>query len=129
MSSELPEKSKGQEIEKTYSAPTYLPPVDIYEQKGALMVVADMPGVDEKAVDINFEKGVLNIKGHVEQEKMDGYRCQFAEYRIGNYERSFTVPEQIDVEKIEATVKNGLLTITLPHVPEPEPKKITVKIG
>lgn len=127
MSKELPEKAKG--IESTSSAPTYLPPVDIYEKDRSLVVLADMPGVDEKSVDVNFEQGVLTIRGQVEKQQPEGYRAIYREYEVGDFERSFTVPEQIDVEKIEAKVKNGVLSITLPYLPEPEPKKITVKVG
>ena len=129
MSQYLPQKDEKQEIEKTKSAPTYLPPVDIYEKDKCLLVVADLPGVDEKTVDVDFEKGVLIIKGSVEEKKNEGYNCLYKEYDQGNFERKFTVPEKIDIEKIEANIKNGILKLKLPYVPEKGPKKVEVKVG
>jgi len=127
MDQELKDKGKG--VERTHNTPTFAPQVDIYEKKDAMVLVADMPGVDEKAVNIDFEKGVLTITGHVEQKEFEGYRPIYAEYRTGDYERSFTVPEEVNVDKIEACVKNGVLKLTLPYAPEPEPKKINIKVG
>lgn len=125
MTKEIMEK----EIEKTHNVPLQLPHVDIYEKENALVVVADMPGVDEKTLDVHFEKGVLTLTGRVETQVQKGYRSVYREYEVGVYERSFSVPENIAIEKIEAGVKDGVLTIVLPITPEPEPKKITVKIG
>jgi HSP20 family molecular chaperone IbpA len=128
MISDTKKQTPSQGVERTHTTPTYLPPVDIYEQGNALMVVADMPGVDEKTVQLNFENGVLTINGHVEHKIDEGFRAIYAEYKWGDYQRSFSVPEEIDVEKIAAKVKHGVLSITLPRVPKPQSRQIPVKI-
>lgn len=129
MSEYLPQKNAKQEIEKTKNTITYLPAVDIYEKDRTLEMYIDMPGVDDKSVDINFEKGILTIKGEVEKREYKDHNLIYQEYKTGNFERSFTVSEKIDSEKIEANIKNGLLKLTLPFMEEPEPKKIQVKVG
>jgi len=122
-------KTDTQEVERTHSAPTFLPPVDIYEKESILVVVADMPGVDEKTVDVNFEKGILTVRGRVEEKIRENFKPIYSEYKVGNYERSFSVPEAIDIERIEASVKNGVLKITLPRSRRPDTKKIPVNIA
>lgn len=129
MANEMTKPASSQEIEKTHSVPLYVPRVDIYEKDKALVVVADMPGIDDKSVDVHFEKGVLTLSGRVEIKAHEGYRGLYREYQMGNYERSFSVPENIVIDKIEASVKNGVLTVVLPIAPEPEPRKIAVKVG
>lgn len=129
MTNEMPPKNPSQEIERTHTNPVYVPNVDIYEKEKELVVLVDMPGFAEKDVNINFEKGVLTISGRGEFKAPEGYRSIYSEYKSGDYLRSFSVPEEIDVEKIEATVKNGLVTIALPKSPKPQARKIPVKIS
>ena len=121
-------KNSSQDVEKTHSAPIFIPPVDIYEEKEILMVMADMPGVGENGVSVNFDKGILTIKGNVEAKAREGFRRMYGEYGEGNYERSFSVPAEIDVEKIEGVMKNGVLTVRLPRAQKPEARKIPIKV-
>jgi len=101
--------------------------VDIYETNDAMFIVADMPGVDQSAVDITLEKNVLTIKGTVEPETPQNYSLAYAEYEIGDYERSFTLSNEIDQDNIEAKVNNGVLQLRLPKASVTK-KKITVKV-
>ena len=107
MTNEVKQKEM-QGIERTHSGPTYLPLVDIYEKEGTLFVVAEMPGVDEKNVEVNFEKGVLTVRGQAEEKPEEGMNWLLKEYNVGNYERTFSVAESIDIERVEAKMKNGL---------------------
>lgn len=129
MSTQVQEKKSSESVESTHSRPVFAPAVDIYEKDRSLFLVADMPGIDEKSVSVDFEKGVLTIRGHAAEARPEGYRLIYREYAGGDFERKFSVPEDINVEKIEAAVKNGVLTLRLPYSPEPEPRKIQVKIG
>lgn len=129
MTNEMPKKNPSQEVERTHTTPSLVPNVDIYEKENELVVLVDMPGVLEKNVNIHFEKGVLNITGQIEPKVLEGHRLLYAEYKEGNYQRSFSVPEEIDVEKIEASVKNGVVNIVLPKSPKPQARKIPVKIS
>jgi HSP20 family protein len=114
-------------VERTRMGRVYAPAVDIYETKDAVVLVADMPGVDENSVDVTLEKSVLTIYGHVELQHPAGHTLTYAEYGLGDYQRSFTISNQIDWQRIEGTVKNGVLRLTLPKAGPAETKKIAVK--
>ena len=114
-------------VERTRSKRLYTPPVDIIEGRDALFLVADMPGVDENSVDITLEKNVLTIYGTVEPEIPGEHRLVSSEYGIGDYQRTFTLSNEIDGGRIEATVKNGVLRLTLPKAEAAKTRKIPVK--
>jgi HSP20 family molecular chaperone IbpA len=100
--------------ERIRNVKTFVPRVDIYETKEALFLIADMPGVDDKTVDVELEKNILTISGRVEDGKLKDHTLVFSEYEVGDYERSFTLSDEIDREKIKATVKQGVLRLELP---------------
>jgi HSP20 family protein len=117
------------ETERTKSRRVYVPKVDIYEAKDAIVLVADMPGVDEKSVDITLEKNVLTITGSVEPEIYKDHSITYSEYDTGDYERAFTISDEVDRNKIEASVKQGVLRVTLPKSEPVKAKKIAIKTG
>jgi len=113
--------------ERIRNVKTFVPRVDIYENKDALFLLADMPGVDEKTVDIELEKNVLTITGRVESGQVKDATMMYSEYEIGDYERVFTLSDEIDRDKIIANVKNGVLRLELPKAEKVKPKKITIQ--
>ncbi|MDD2276550.1 MAG: Hsp20/alpha crystallin family protein [Smithellaceae bacterium] len=113
--------------ERIRNVKTFVPRVDIYENKDSLFLLADMPGVDENTVDIELEKNVLTITGRVENGHVKDAAMMYSEYEIGDYERVFTLSDRIDRDKIVATVKNGVLRLELPKAEEVKPKKIAIK--
>ena len=113
--------------ERTRARRAYVPRVDIYETDDAIVLLTDVPGVDENSLDITLEKNVLTINGYVEPESPDNYSLAYAEYNTGDYQRSFTLSDEIDREKIEATVKNGVLRLRLTKAGPAKTRKITVK--
>jgi HSP20 family molecular chaperone IbpA len=115
--------------ERTRDRLAFVPRADVYETDEAIMVVADMPGVDADSLDITLEQDVLTINGYVEPTYPEGYDLTIAEYRVGDYLRAFTLSDQIDREGIEATVKNGVLRLRLPKLTEARTRKIAVKTG
>jgi len=117
------------EAERTREQPAFVPRVDIYETDTAIVVVADMPGVSEDSVDITVEKGVLTINGDVDPELPEGYSLAHAEYRVGDFVRSFSLSNEINQDAIEATLKDGVLRVTLNKITEAQTKKIAVKAG
>jgi HSP20 family molecular chaperone IbpA len=117
------------EAERTRDRLAFVPRADIYETEEAIYVVADMPGVGEDSLDITLEKGVLTLNGTVEPESPEGYALAYAEYRVGDYVRSFSLSDEIDQEAIEATLKDGVLRLTLPKITEAKTLKIAVKAG
>lgn len=125
-------KQPGQEpveSERTKNIKIFTPKVDIYETREAMVLIADVPGVDENSVEVILDKNVLKINGTVEKTGEEKRRILYAEYDIGDYQRTFTLSEEVDREKIEATVKNGVLRLVL-HKAEPvKAKKIAIKAG
>jgi HSP20 family protein len=114
-------------VERTRSTRVYTPHVDIIERKEDIVLMADMPGVDEKSVDITLEKNMLTIHGAITREMPDGYRLAVSEYGIGDYQRAFTLTDEVDRKRIQATVKNGVLKLILPKAEAEEVKRIEVK--
>lgn len=119
---EAPEKG-----ELTRARRVYNPAVDIIERKDDIVVIADMPGVDEKSVDITLEKNVLTIYGKVEAIIPEKHNLYISEYGIGDYQRAFTLTDEVDREKIQASVKNGVLRVVLPKAEAVKTRKIAVK--
>src|SRR5215217_6525933 len=78
-------------VERTRTGKVYTPVVDIYETKNSVVVVADLPGVDENSLDVSLEKGTLTIYGHVDPHLPAGYSLAYAEYGIGDFQRSFSI--------------------------------------
>jgi HSP20 family molecular chaperone IbpA len=114
--------------ERTRDRACFVPRADIYETNDGITVVADMPGVDENSVDITLEQNVLSINGYAAPVEPEGYRLAYAEYRVGDYQRRFTISNHIDRDEIEATMKDGVLRLHLPKV-KPTARKIAVKAG
>ena len=123
---ESPKPQTSTVTEKIRNVKTFVPRVDIYETKDALHLIADKPGVDENTVDVELEKNILTIAGRVESEKPKDYSLVFSEYEVGDYERTFTLSDEIDREKIKATVRQGVLSLELPKAEKLKPKKIAI---
>jgi HSP20 family protein len=104
------------------------PDVDIYADANHIYLESNLPGVDETTLDISFEKDTLTIFGKSMNPRLDNFTLKYAEFRNGNYRRSFQFQESIDPDGIEAAVKNGVLSLKIP-VKKPDVKKINVKIA
>jgi HSP20 family molecular chaperone IbpA len=124
---DVKEAQASEGAEHTRAVKVYTPAVDIVEKTNEILVTADMPGVDEKSVDITLEKNVLTIYGRVDAEIPEKHRASYIEYGIGDYRRSFTLSEEVDRQRIEASVKNGVLKLVLPKAEAARTKKIEVK--
>jgi HSP20 family protein len=114
------------EAERTRDNKAFVPRADIYEDGDSIFIVVDVPGVDENSIEIGLEKSILTIDGYVDPKAPEGYALAYAEYETGDYHRSFKLSNQIDLDKIEATVKDGVLRLLLPKVGPAKTKKITV---
>lgn len=121
------EAESPEQGERTRARKIYSPAVDIIERKDDIIVIADMPGVDDKVVDITLEKNVLTIYGKVEDALPEKHTLYYSEYGVGDYQRVFTLTDEVDRDKIMATVKNGVLTIVLPKADVVKTRKISVK--
>ena len=105
-------------LRKAAAALTMMPSVDAIEKDDVFEVTADLPGVDEKNVEVKLSGDILTIRGEreerKEEKKKDYYVC---ERQFGTFERSFQIPENVESDKIDACFKNGVLTVTLPKKP------------
>lgn len=105
---------------------SFTPRVDIYETDKELILYADMPGVRPEDVELHYERGELQLHGRVPQRQRPG-QLLLGEYDEGDFYRSFTIHESIDNAKIEATCKNGVLTVHLPKSAAAQPRQIKVR--
>ena len=107
----------------------FVPAMDVYETKDAVMVESPLAGVDPEKVDISIQDNVLTVKGETEQkhevEEKDYYR---KEVRFGSFYRQVALPAQVDGDKAEATFEKGMLKIRIPKLPEIQAKSIKVNV-
>jgi HSP20 family protein len=106
------------------------PAVDVVEKDGAYEITAELPGMDEKNIDIKLSNGTLTIRGEKKEETEERRKDYFlSERRFGSFMRSFQIPAGVDAEKIDASFAKGVLTVTLPKTAEAQQgeKKIDVK--
>jgi len=110
-------------------ADAWRPPVDILEKEGILLLRVELPGVDEKEIDVKLEGRTLTVKG-VKKAEEESERCSYfrVETCAGSFSRSFTLPDSADTEKISASHKNGILTVSIPQRAEVRPREIPVSV-
>lgn len=123
--------AEKQAIEKDEGEPTreglmWIPQVDIVEDKDAITLRADLPGIKKEDVEIDIREGVLSLNASLEPAP-ESWRPVYSEYQLGGYSRRFSLGEQIDQSKIAANMENGVLTLVLPKAEEAKPRKIEVR--
>jgi HSP20 family protein len=104
------------------------PQLDVAETDKEVTVTAELPGMEEKDIELLLEDGVLTLKGEKRAETEDKDR-QFSERYYGRFERRIPLDAEVQADKIEARFKNGVLTVTLPKDPEAQPKARRIAIG
>ena len=118
-------KTENKAIEKTRELRTATPSVDIYENENEILLFADMPGVHKDDITVNIENGKLAISG-VRRLDHQGV-SNWEEFVDVEYVRSFSIPQTINVEDVEATLKDGVLTLHLPKSEAAKPRLIVIK--
>jgi HSP20 family molecular chaperone IbpA len=115
--------------EQTTPGFVFTPEVDILETANAILLLADMPGVNSKDLDIDLRENTLTLSGLVQPFEAADEEDVIVEYEIGKYYRQFTISEVIDQSRIEAVLNDGVLRLTLPKAEKAKPKKIAVTAG
>lgn len=115
--------------EQTRPGLVFTPSVDIFENEKEIVLLADMPGVQGGALNIDLRDNMLTLDGGVEPFGADGEKDVLIEYEVGKYYRQFSLSEMIDQNKIDAQLNNGVLRLTLPKVEKAAPRTITVQAG
>ena len=123
-----PETQKPPMTESTRHHERYVaPPVDIYETRDGLVVLADVPGVAKEALDVRVDHNMLTIRGHA-RHAVPG-EVTYREYELVNFFRQFELSEKVDQSQITADLKSGVLTLHLPKAQEAKPRQIEVHVA
>jgi HSP20 family molecular chaperone IbpA len=121
-----PEAQKPPMTESTRNHERYVaPPVDIYETRDGLVVLADLPGVAKEALDVRVDHNMLTIRGHA-RHAVPG-EVTYREYELVNFFRQFELSEKVDQSQISAELKRGVLTLHWPKAQEAKPRQIEVQ--
>jgi HSP20 family molecular chaperone IbpA len=118
-------KQDEKNVEKTHELYEATPAVDIYENDNEILLHADMPGVVKENISVDIDNGKLSISG-VRKLETEG-AATYEEFSDVEYVRSFSIPQTIDVEKVEAELKNGVLKLHLPKSEAAKPRQIEIK--
>jgi HSP20 family protein len=116
--------------EEALSTTTFAPAVDVYEDEHSITLKIEVPGIDEKDIDVRLENNTLTVHGErkfEKEEKEENYRR--IERQYGSFTRSFTLPNTVDVDKTSADYDKGVLKISLAKKAEAKPKQIKVNVG
>lgn len=121
------QEKQALEKEKTIPGRFYIPRTDIFETPQALRLLMDMPGVSRDNISINLERNTLEVTGRINTSAYEQLEPLYTEYNVGHFTRSFTLSNQIDQEKIEASLNDGVLTLTLPKLSEKQARRIEIQ--
>ena len=109
---------------------SWLPPCDVFEDKNAVKIVAEIPGVNAEEVKISLENNLLTLRGEKQQQaEAQSERVHRYERSYGVFERTFSLPTSVDPEKIDAQYAQGVLTITIPKAERARPREIPVTVS
>src|SRR5438477_2547049 len=116
--------------EEALTTTSFAPPVDIYEDEHNITLKMEVPGIDEKDIDVRIENNTLTVRGErkfEKEEKEENFRR--VERQYGSFTRSFTLPNSVDTGQVGATYDNGVLKIKLAKKAEAKPKQIKINVG
>ncbi len=106
-----------------------LPAVDVFEDAAGITLLADMPGVPREQLELKVEGDTLQIEGQVQPATPEGLEAIYAEVRLPRWRRSFTLSRELDSAKIDASLKDGVLTLRIPKQAHAQPRRIAVSAG
>jgi len=122
--------SSGDVREEALTTSTFAPPVDVYEDDHNITLKIEVPGIDEKDIDVRIENNTLVVHGErkfEKEEKEENFRR--VERQYGSFTRSFTLPNTVDAERVQAHYDKGILKVQLAKKAEAKPKQIKVNVG
>lgn len=115
--------------ETAENVPVVRPAADIFEDEAGITVIADMPGVSRERLSIQVDRGSLAIEGNAEIRVPEGMQSVYADIRATRYRRGFSLSSELDADKAEASLKDGILTLRIPKREQYQPRKIEVRAG
>jgi len=114
---------------KTTEAPAIVTAVDVFENENGITLRADLPGVSKEGLNLRVEGDQLTFEGQVTLGEAAGLEPVYAEVRVAQYRRSFTLSRDLDTGRIEASMKNGVLTLHIPKAEQAKPRRIPVSVS
>lgn len=118
---------RGSDVTTTSRQPPLRPPVDIFEDDEGLTLLTDLPGVSRDRLNVRVDRDTLVIEGEIAVDLPEVLEALYADVRSTHYERRFALSDELETEKIEATLKDGVLSVRLPKRAELKPRRIEVK--
>ena len=106
-----------------------LPRVDVFEDASGITLLADLPGVPRDKLELKVEGDTLLLEGAVQPQTPEGLEAVYAEVRFPRFRRSFTLSRELDTQRIDANLKDGVLTLRIPKQAQAQPRRITVQAG
>ena len=123
-------KQASQKIEESKESERAIrPPVDIFEDATGITLQADMPGVSKARLNVRVDRDTLSIEGDTDIPMQEGMAALYADVRSSHYQRSFSLSRELNTDKIEASLKDGVVTLRIPKREELQPRKIEVRTG
>ena len=107
----------------------WTPALDLYQTTDDIIALVELPGLRKEEIEISLHDGVLTISGERKDETPEGDKTARTERIVGKFRRSVSLPTRVDADKVTATYKDGILTITMPKAEEVKPKQIQVNVG
>ncbi len=130
MSKEITQSDKPQTaLDTAATERAATPAVDVFEDETGITLLADMPGVPRDELELHVEGDSLLIEGRVQPQTPNGLEAIYAELRVPRYRRSFTLSRELDTSKIDANLKDGVLTLRIPKQAHAQPRRIAVNAG
>jgi HSP20 family protein len=123
------EEITNEDLERTRERQCFVPRTDIYETEHEMVVITDVPGVDQDSIEITLENNILTIEAYSLHNPYSEFDLVYSEYTPGDFQRSFRISSEIDGDKIEASVNHGALRMRLPKKDIAKTKKIKVHKG
>jgi HSP20 family protein len=123
-------RNLNKRLDSDLSFADWAPTVDIEEEDDKYLIKADVPGVEKKDIEVSLDNGILSIRGekNVEKESGKGSKRHRTERYHGSFARSFTLPTAVQADKVDASYKDGVLSLVIPKAEEVKPKTIDIKV-
>jgi HSP20 family protein len=107
----------------------WTPAMDLYQTSDDIVAIVELPGMRKEDIEISLHDGMLTISGERKEEKAEGEKAARSERFVGRFRRSISLPTRVDSNKVNATYRDGILTVTLPKAEEAKPKQIQVNVS
>jgi len=125
----MSDKQELSRKERVQTAPAMLPRVDVIEDNAGITMHADLPGVSKDRLALRVEGETLQIEGDIASETPEGMEAIYAEVQLPRYRRAFTLSRDLDTSRIDAALKDGVLTLRIPKAEHAQPRRVEVKVG